>query len=460
MKKLLVVLLLATAVHGFSQPNTLSPADKVYGLSRFWQEVNYNFVYLNKVNRPQWDSLYRVMITEVQQSPNDYEYYRLLQRFCAFLKDGHTNVYMPQSCDSLQMTTMFGKYRLFLKNIEGKAIVTNTNAAVKDEIPFGSEIIAVNGMSTNAYLDKYVRPYISSSTSYVLEDMAIYSLLKGLKGQQFAITIKTPAGKTRDFTLTHERTADTTIYPAMKSDGDKLMDVKWYPGNVAYVALNSFGNPKIDTLFIKALPELYKANALVIDLRYNGGGSTRIGGEILTYLTNDTSFLMSQSSTREHMPAYKAWGKFTEPADTLHDESDKKSWYSYRDNFYYVFENKPWIVHNNTKKLVVPTALLIGHNTASAAEDFLVLADKQKHMVKIGENSFGSTGQPYQFDMPGGGAARVCTKKDTYPDGREFVGYGVHPDIEVKTRLQDYEKGRDAVLEAALAYLQHPQAVK
>ena len=43
-------------------PNTLTPAEKVYGLSRFWQEVNYNFVYLYKVDRQAWDSAYKALI--------------------------------------------------------------------------------------------------------------------------------------------------------------------------------------------------------------------------------------------------------------------------------------------------------------------------------------------------------------------------------------------------------------
>lgn len=49
------------------------------------------------------------------------------------------------------MTTMFGEYRLFLKNIDGKAIVTRTNFSKKDEIPVGSEIVEVNGPDAGIY---------------------------------------------------------------------------------------------------------------------------------------------------------------------------------------------------------------------------------------------------------------------------------------------------------------------
>ena len=81
------------------------------------------------------------------------------------------------------------------------------------------------------------------------------------------------------------------------------------------------------------------------------------------------------------------------------------------------------------------------------------MVKNQKHMKKVGQNTFGSTGQPYLFALPGGGMARVCTKKDTYPDGREFVGYGIKPDIEVVPTLNDYLQNKDATLEKALSYL-------
>ena len=72
-------------------PDKLSKAEKVYGLSKFWQEVNYNFIYLNKVDRKAWEEEYIKLIPEVQESKNNYEYYRWLANCSAFLEDRHTN---------------------------------------------------------------------------------------------------------------------------------------------------------------------------------------------------------------------------------------------------------------------------------------------------------------------------------------------------------------------------------
>ncbi|MNR01565.1 Peptidase family S41 [compost metagenome] len=188
-------------------------------------------------------------------------------------------------------------------------------------------------------------------------------------------------------------------------------------------------------------------------MRYNGGGSTNIGIEILKYLTNDTIIYGSKQKSRLHIPAFKAWGKFVKEKDTINNEWKRKAYLSYNDKFYHNFEYEADTIKLNAKRIVVPTVILLGHNTASAAEDFLISADNQKHMIKMGEKSFGSTGQPFLFDLPGGGSARICTKMDTYPDGREFVGYGIKPDIEIVPNLEDYLNNRDIALEKAIKYL-------
>ncbi len=450
MKKILLLLLLPLTV--LAQSNKLTKADKIYGLSKFWQEVNYNFVYLNKVDRIKWDSTYKALITTIPETKTDYEYYMEMQRFCAMLKDGHTNIYMPAGKDFEPMNTMFGDYRFFIENVEDKAIITRVNLSKKDEIPIGSEVIAVNGQPTAQYIAEHVSPYISSSTDYVLKDWSISKLLQGVEGSQFEIKIKKPKGQILTLNLTHKRTEEKEVFPAFPAES-ALLDFKWYPNNVAYVALNSFGDEKIDSLFTTKLPELYKAKAIIIDLRNNGGGSTGIGSYILKYLTNDSLLYGSRNATRQLSSAFKAWGYYTKAKDTVNNEWSKKALLTFQDNYFYHFDYAPLKNKLSEKRIVVPTALLIGHNTASAAEDFLIYADNQKHMTKIGRNSFGSTGQPYLFDLPGGGSARVCTKKDTYPDGREFVGYGVKPDIEVTPTVKDFMANKDTTLSTAIDYL-------
>ncbi len=100
-----------------------------------------------------------------------------------------------------------------------------------------------------------------------------------------------------------------------------------------------------------------------------------------------------------------------------------------------------------------PVAVLIGPATFSAAEDFLVAWKNSGRGKMIGEPSGGSTGQPLLFQLPGGGTARVCTKRDTFPDGTEWVGKGIQPDLLVRPTVADVRSGRDAVLARAVEFL-------
>ncbi|MEO9953609.1 S41 family peptidase [Nonlabens sp.] len=440
--------------------NTISKTDKIYGLSKFWKEANSNFVYINKINKQKWESDYISLIEKVQETKNDYEYYRLLQKFCASLKDGHTNVWMPKAMrEELICDGEFGNYRLFLKNIDGKAIITRVNLSKKQEIPIGTEILEVNGVSVKEYTNKFLKPYISTSSEHILENRSISELLKAPVGTEFYLKLRKPNNSLVNLKLTSKKVAEKEVYPSFIKR--ELLDFKWVDNEIAYVSLNSFENLKIDSLFVDKLPEIKKAKKLIIDLRYNGGGNSNIGLQILKYLTYDDELEKLKSSSRLHIPTFKAWGLIykLEAKDTLQGTKENikllsQAYLTTKDSYFYNF---PYSLKKNeidkSERIVIPTVLLIGNNTASAAEDFLVSADNQKHMTKIGEPTYGSTGQPMFFDLPGGATGRICTKKDTYPDGREFVGYGVQPDVMVKKTYLDYINDKDSVLDEAIKYL-------
>lgn len=435
----------------FGQPNKISKEEKVYGLSQFWQEVNYNFIYFSKVDKKEWNNLYMKYIREVQETKNDYEYYRLLQKFCAFLKDGHTNIYFPNEINDNVFISNFGDYKIILKNIEDKAIIAQVNQSKKEELPIGTEITKVNGITTKEYINKNVRPYISSSTEHILEDWSVSNMFHGYAGTTFDLELKMPDGKIKNLKLTHSKTKEKELYPSAKTE---LLEFKWINENIAYIALNSFSDWDLMDLFSDKFSELQRAKRLIVDLRNNGGGNSGIAREIFKYLTNDTILYGSKWQSRLHIPSYKAWGVGLKANDTTRNAWNKQAYLSYNDEYYYNAAYEPYATSNlNISRIEIPTAILIGHNTASAAEDFLVYADNQENIIKIGEPTFGSTGQPYEFELPNGGSARVCTKKDTYPNGKEFVGIGIQPDILIKKTLTDYLENNDRVLEKAIEYL-------
>lgn len=457
MKRLFFLLLVLNTKSSFAQqqPDTvLSDAEKIYGLSRFWQEANYNYAYFSNVPTLNWDSAYQAAIPKVLATKSVFGYYRELQRFCALLKDGHTNVWFPGYISNNRSRRSFGNIKLEIRNIGGKPVVVNTALATKDVVPNGSEIIRVNGIPVKGYIDEFVRPFIAQSTTYITEDWCADYLLDGFNGDTIRIDFRKPGNTIHSLLLKREIKQDVLW---LKPYSSRMFELNWLPGGIAKIDLNSFNESKIVDTFITALPALQKAKAIIIDLRRNGGGNSGNAASILSYFTNADSLRGSKWYTREHRAAYKAWGSYA-----VKDTADTSEWARKARDYY---NGTAWydggqMTTANTappaKRMTnVPLAVLFGHQTASAAEDFLIVLDGLgNRAVTVGQRSFASTGQPLPFSLPGGGSARICTKKDTYPDGRVFVGTGIIPDIEVSPTLDDYLKQKDVELEKAISALQ------
>ena len=422
----------------------LTREQRLYGFIQFWTEVKYNFAFFDQVPDLDWDYVLAEYLPLIEQDQSNDEYYQQLTKICALLNDGHTNIYPPASVNS-----NYSNPALRLINIRNKAVVENVSVSLKEDIPIGSEIISVDEMATDQYLQAKVFPYISSSTEHIRWDWGIRDLLKGKIGTSTEIVIKTPGGEQKKFSLTIEK-SDSQIEWAEIKLPRKLFEFKRLENDIAYVALNSFGNEQIIKNFRNHLDTINTCKGLIIDIRANGGGNSQYGYEILKHLTNKP-FLTSKWRTREHRAAFKAWGKSlvtdyrSNAQDTTTNDWQNTTVKYYQGEKWYVGEANT-IVPPNNKKIALPLVVLIGHNTASAAEDFLIALDNLKIAATVGAKTFGSTGQPLELKLPGGGSARICTKRDEYPNGRQFVGIGIEPEIYVENTIDDFLNGNDAIL--------------
>ncbi|KKK79738.1 hypothetical protein LCGC14_2830490, partial [marine sediment metagenome] len=168
----------------------LTATQRVGAFVYFWSEVKYNFAFFDQVPDLDWDKILYQYLPEVMRKQTTVEYYRLLQKICALLKDGHTNIYPPG-----YVKKSFDKPKIKLQNVKRRAIVMNVGKSLEDILPLGSEITAVNGVATKKYLQNKIFPYISSSTDHILWDWGIGDLLKGPGGTEVTITFRTLEGK-------------------------------------------------------------------------------------------------------------------------------------------------------------------------------------------------------------------------------------------------------------------------
>lgn len=402
--------------------------EKVAGLSLLWSAAKYNFANFDLVPELNWDSLYVAYLPKVQKTTSTSEYYKVLMELCARLKDGHTNVYPPKEI----MDDMFTRPPLRTALIEDKVIITDvwSPSLANQGLKPGLEITHINKIPVRQYAEKNVMPYQSSST---IQDLQVrtynYMLLAGPKSEDMELTLVDGTGKTYNKRISRSGYNDVTGIP-------QSLEFRTLRGNVGYMALNSFSDDKVPAMFDSVYSSLEKTEALILDLRRNGGGADGIALYILGCFT-DKKMKTSRWRSPQYVPSLRVWGR-------------NKDWYT-EESEDYAADGKRY--YNK------PVILLIGARTFSAAEDFTVVFDYMKRGTIMGEATGGSTGQPIMFKLPGGGLTRICTKRDTYPDGKEFVGTGIKPGITVHPTVSDLRQGRDTVLEAALERLKDEKAL-
>lgn len=398
----------------------LTPLEKVTGFVRLWSAVKYNFAGFDQLPEVDWEAELEAYLPRVQNEESTEGYYRLLQQCLARLHDGQTAVWPGRATAA----NIVDAPPMLVRPCQGKAIIAalgKSEALQRQGLEAGSVITHVDSQPVEQLLEQDIYPYISASTPQSLDVKAYARLLEGPRGTPVRLLLETPSGNNRSAALT--RHADWEAMPWRRIPAVQTR----FQGSVLVLTLNSLSVKEAVERFDAALPRLLESEALIIDLRRNTGGSTYNGYAIIARLI-DGPVQGSRWRTRQHLPAFRAWGQ-------------REHWY----------EGDHGVIRPRAGgRFSGPVALLTGPETAGAAEDFVAVLQTARRGIVIGEPTAGETGQPLMIDLPGGGSARICTTRDLFPDGREFTYVGIAPDVPVAPAIADYTEGRDPVLQTAL----------
>jgi C-terminal processing protease CtpA/Prc len=409
----------------------LSEAQRIAGLSLFWSEVKYNFANFDNVPGLDWDQVYLDFLPKVIAAKDTRAYYDVLMQLAPLLHDGHTNIDPPVEL----RWHFYARLPVDTELVENHVLVTDVRSPTlwRAGIHVGDEILAIDGVEVHRYARERIAPYQSSGTPQDVADrMYTRNLFNGDEdGPPLRLTLRDAGGATHDVSASRRKYSDIQKRP--------IFVYRMLPNRIAYLSVDEFQNDAGVKAFEQHLPEIMQAKGLILDLRRNGGGNSEHGEELLSYLS-ERSIEGENGRELRVSPVGRGLNQLTMEWQKVAHDSDP-------------------IVLPRSQHFNGPVALLIGPETFSAAEDFVVSFQTLKRGLLVGQRTGGSTGQPMMFDLPGGGTARICAKRETYPDGRKLVGIGIAPDIEVAPTVSDIRAGRDAALErAAEALLKSPIA--
>jgi len=417
---------------------TGSAEQKMWGLMVVWSEAKFNFPFFDRIPDIDWDKKVREFIPRVMGAETLEGYYDTLMEFAALLRDGHTAVMPPW---------MFVKPGhdhppVELQAVEGRFIVAgvgDTEEIKSQRIYPGLEVLEVGDrVPVGRYLRENVLRFNSFGTPQANEAIGLIGLLGGPKNSQVALMVKDPDGAAREVTLTRN---------SANKDGtpflwrwvrwymvDPLIETRMAAPDIWYARISNFGNEKVVEEFEKAfdLLDLSRIKGIILDVRFNLGGNNAHAYTIAGCFA-DEPLKASKWKSLSYVPAHRSWGRPT-------------GW----------IEGGPAIVEpRKGKRYSGPLVVLTGPATFSSAEDFLVPLQYSGRAVLVGEKTGGSTGNPIMVPLPGGGMFKVVSKRDMFPDGREFVGIGISPDVEVHPTQRDLRSGTDPVLDKGITIIRN-----
>jgi C-terminal processing protease CtpA/Prc len=413
----------------------------------------------------------RQIESELPEQVSRMEWWKRLAPLVAGFGDGHTNLPFPG--EELKRQLDAG-VRLFPPDVavdEERRLAVALPNAPESGLRLGDRIVEVNGRRTDALLAEWMREFSGESDVYravsVSDSFRALMLIHGVEapfvvkaagqdGQERTITL---AGITRDALQALRQQRQARRQP----DAAATLNFTYrkLESGIGYMNFRTMGGdlPR----FKKDIAGMFRQvaadgdRALIIDLRANGGGDSRMGSELLRYITAK-SYRMNAREEWKMSAEYRRYAKtFITPAvrwlpvENLFPEGRK------------MFHGPAGKMVTIEDKMVKPVraepffsgavCMLIGPRTFSSATDTVDAVKTYRLATLLGEETGGrpnTFGEVYPFRLPRSGfAVSVSAKRYVRANGDVADGRGVLPDIVVTQTAADRQAGRDAVLERA-----------
>jgi carboxyl-terminal processing protease len=388
----------------------VTPEERAFVAAKVYQYVTTYFAHRRASPVKDFDAAFRQYLSAAMKARGRLEFDLATIELVASLGNGHTQFVDRQLFAAPWLYTGLG-----VRYVGGRWVVFDSQT---EGVRRGDEILAVDGRPVEEFF-KEKRRYIAASD----ERAARRKLFAHahLLPERFTLTLD---GGRR---VTVDRRARPADEPEAQTEG------RWLKQNeVAYIKIPSFGQPRFQEGALRFVREFASARALIIDVRGNGGGNTP-GGLVRALMTKP--YRRWTESTPQTLAVLKYRGDYAD--DTMMSWSGGTS---EPDNP--VFKGR--------------LVILADGGCGSACEDFVMPFKDNGRATVVGETTAGSTGQPYIYDFGDGMILLVSSVREYFPDGAEFEGVGIRPDIEVPLTAEEIKSGADSALARALEEADKP----
>lgn len=354
-----------------------------------------------------WEASRTIFRPAAAEAKNTHDFYELLRRMIAPLKDAHTRVYSPDEKFDW-WSPRFISVGVTIREIEGLPTVVHVEPksdAYDAGLRAGDTIVAIDNASVSEFINRRLKSFGSSSA--VDRSRAFRAFFEGPAGTTVTLSWKSKQSRIKSAVLHRYWNQRMLGFRFREQDG------------VAIIHLEAFTRTIASDL-LKQLPKMIQdSRGIVLDLRTNGGGDAEAMTEIASAFL-DTGVNL---------------GKFADRSGTFFELFTTR-----------VLFSSPSIAVPNK----LPMVVLTSETTSSAAEILAAILQQRDRARVIGNSTCGCVlAIRNRRTLPDGGVLDVSEYDYRTAEGVRLEGVGVTPDESAGvTRADLYEK-RDPALERA-----------
>lgn len=402
-----VLVISSAARDDSSVVSTATPQGRLIVFDDVWETIQERY-YDPSLNGINWQAKRTAFRPAAAKANSTHEFYEVLRQMIGSLKDAHTRVYSPDEKFDW-WNPRFVTVGVTVREIEGVPTVIQVDpnsAASRTDIRPGDAITSVDGVPIANVIANRLENF-GSRTDSVLRYRAVAGLFEGPAGTPVTV------GWTN-----RERKSKSAVLQRYWSQR-RLGFTNQRRGKVAILRIDAF-TQSVAWDFTKALPDVLDgAQAIVLDLRSNGGGDAEAMADVASLFLDDGINL----------------GRF---ADRFGASFELQT-----------YSKRLWRVPQ-LARIKLPLVVLTSESTSSAAE-IMVAALQRKHRARvIGSVTCGCVlAIRNRHPLPDGGLLDVSEFDYRTAEGLRLEGNGIKPDKAVPLTRNDVYSRRDTVLEVA-----------
>ena len=209
------------------------------------------------------------------------------------INEGHTSIKWPDEfLNSLLQDRTF-LFPVFIREFDGEALIVRYDVSIEKQLQTGDRVLSINGegvANLMSRLTKFVGGLPSWKNLSVVQDLSSYlavtrmqgpyKLIYSRNGKQDSVSLQALPRQMLFTNLTAVRGSNRTAIPSY--------EFSRIDNNIGYLNFRSMVNPQEFDYFIDSVFNAIKAgpvNALIVDLRRNGGGNSALGDRLLSHFT-------------------------------------------------------------------------------------------------------------------------------------------------------------------------------